>query len=241
MTRASARLELLSDAELVAVAQAGDRNGLDVLLRRHFDRLHAVCRRITGNEADAHDATQEALVSIAKGIRRFDGSSAFSTWAYRVATNASLDELRRRKRRPEPTVFADHPTSRGRTDATTRWTDPTTTAFMANEGLSLEDQTALRVDVDRALAAIPVDFRLAVVLRDLCGLDYAEIAQVLGVPGGTVRSRIARGRAALLPVLGNRTAVPQRPIPADSATEVSISPATPPTNPRPDHPPTTNE
>ena len=81
-------------------AQEGDRAALDALLRRHHDRIHAVCRRLAGNEADALDATQEALIAIVRGIRRFDGRAAFSTWAYRVATNACLDELRRRKRRP---------------------------------------------------------------------------------------------------------------------------------------------
>ena len=211
MIRASARLDQLPDAELVALAQAGGRDGLDVLLRRHYDRLHAVCRRITVNEADAYDATQEAMVSIARGIRRFDGSSTFSTWAYRVATNASLDELRRRKRRPVPTVFDDHGSRSGPGDPSSGFVDATTVAFDDDERLPLDDRTALRVDVDRALAGLPVDFRVAVILRDLCGLDYAEIAEILGVPGGTVRSRIARGRAALLPALGNFAGASKRP------------------------------
>ena len=91
-----------SDAALVAAAQAGDRGALDTLLRRHHDRLYALCRRVTGNDADGADACQEALIAIVRGLDRFDGRSAFSTWAYRVATNACLDELRRRRRRPEP-------------------------------------------------------------------------------------------------------------------------------------------
>src|SRR5690606_10289094 len=90
------------DQALVAAAQGGDRQALDALLRRHHDRIHAVCRRLAGNDADGLDATQEALIAIARGIRRFDGRAAFSTWAYRVATNACLDELRRRGRRPTP-------------------------------------------------------------------------------------------------------------------------------------------
>src|SRR5690606_3712334 len=66
------------------------------------DRVYAVCRRLAGNEADALDATQEALIAIVRGLGRFDGRAAFGTWAYRVATNACLDELRRRQRRPDP-------------------------------------------------------------------------------------------------------------------------------------------
>jgi RNA polymerase sigma-70 factor (ECF subfamily) len=165
----------------VAAANAGDQNALDVLLRRHADRLHTVCRRVMGNDADAVDALQEALIAIVRGLVRFDGRSAFSTWAYRVATNACLDELRRRRRRPEPVEDAALETADVLDD------DPA--AFVEAAGL--------RADIDAALATLAPDFRAAVVLRDLLDLDYAEIAEILGVPPGTVKSRIARGRAAL--------------------------------------------
>ena len=137
-----------------------------------------MCRRLADNEADALDATQEAMIAIARGIRRFDGRAAFSTWAYRVATNACLDELRRRKRRPTPGL----PEELGEAGATSA------TAIEV-----LPDRLA----IDAALAELPEEFRVPVVLRDLCDLDYAEIADTLGIPPGTVRSRIARGRAQL--------------------------------------------
>src|SRR5829696_9779462 len=92
------------DRQLVAAAQAGDRRALDELLRRHYDRVHAVCRRIAGSARDADDAAQEAMIGIVRGLPRFDGRSQFSTWVYRIATNAALDELRRRKRRPSLAV-----------------------------------------------------------------------------------------------------------------------------------------
>ncbi len=180
------------DVVLVAASQRGDRDALDVLLRRHHDRIFAVCRRVTGNAADAADATQESLMAIARGIGRFDGTSAFTTWAYRVATNASLDELRRRGRRPLPTDDDDLAHAVG--------TGP---RHGSSSTVSASDVEA-RVDIDRALAGLPPDWRAALVLRDLCGLDYAEIAEVLAIPGGTVRSRIARARAALAPVLADR-------------------------------------
>ena len=184
-------------------AQGGDRAALDALLRRHHDRIHAVCRRLAGNEADALDATQEALIAIVRGIGRFDGRAAFSTWAYRVATNACLDELRRRKRRPTPGM----PDDVGLGDAGG-------TIAVAIEVLPE------RLAIDDALAELPEEFRAAVVLRDLCDLDYAEIAEVLGVPPGTVRSRIARGRAQLArrlvePAPGNQADRPERPTTAD--------------------------
>ena len=180
------------DVVLVAASQRGDRDALDTLLRRHHDRIFAVCRRVTGNATDAADATQESLMAIARGIGRFDGTSAFTTWAYRVATNASLDELRRRGRRPLPTDDDDLAHAVG--------TGP---RHGSSATMSASDVEA-RVDIDRALAVLPPDWRAALVLRDLCGLDYAEIAEVLAIPGGTVRSRIARARAALAPVLTDR-------------------------------------
>lgn len=166
------------DAGLVAAARDGDRASLEMLLRRSADRIHAVCRRITGNDADAADATQEAMIAIVRGLPRFDGKAAFSTWAYRVATNACLDELRRRRRRPEPTD------------------DEVLESSFSGRGDDIE-AAGDRADIDAALATLAPDFRAAVVLRDLLGLDYAEISDVLGVPTGTVKSRIARGRAAL--------------------------------------------
>jgi RNA polymerase sigma-70 factor (ECF subfamily) len=171
----------------VTAAQAGDRDALDRLLRRHHDRIHAVCRRLAGNPADALDATQEALIAIARGIGRFDGRAAFSTWAYRVATNACLDELRRRKRRPVPGLPEDD----------LALADP-----RAARGAPGIDGLADRMAIDAALAQLPDEFRAAVVLRDLCDLDYAEIAETLGIPAGTVRSRIARGRGQLARILG---------------------------------------
>lgn len=182
----------------MAAAQQGDREALDRLLRRHADRLHALCRRVTGNDADALDATQEAMIAIVRGLPRFDRRSAFSTWAYRIATNACLDELRRRRRRPEPTSDADLERSAGPAGG------------LAAGSSSLEG-VGDRVDIDAALATLPPEFRAAVVLRDLVGLDYAEIAEVLGAPPGTVRSRIARGRAALASALGNPTGIGNRP------------------------------
>src|SRR4051794_38094505 len=86
---------------LVEQAQSGDRAALDRLLRDQQPRVYAVCRRITGNDADALDATQDTLIAVVRGLHRFDGRARLSTWVYRIAVNASLDELRRRARRPD--------------------------------------------------------------------------------------------------------------------------------------------
>ncbi len=176
------------DRALVAAARDGDHHALDQLLRRHHDRFYAVCRRLTGNDADARDATQEAMIALVRGLPRYDGRAAFTTWAYRVVTNACLDELRRRRRRPEPLAPDDLPPPALGPDLATTVSD--------------------HLDLDGALAGLAPEFRAPVVLRDVLGLDYAEIAQVLEIPPGTVRSRIARGRRALAQQLGgNRTAL----------------------------------
>ncbi|HUR78897.1 MAG TPA: RNA polymerase sigma factor [Acidimicrobiales bacterium] len=171
-----------TDAD-VASALAGDRRALDAVLRANYDRLYAVCRRLTGNDADAADACQEALIAIVRNLHKFDHRSRFGTWAYRIAVNASLDEVRRRRRRPQPAaeVVFDAP---------------------ARSGADLAAGVVARLTLDEALTRLSPDFRAAVVLRDVAGLDYAEIATALDIPPGTVRSRIARGRAALAEVLG---------------------------------------
>ncbi len=144
--------------------------------------MYAVCRRLAGNDEDALDATQEALIAIVRGLPRFGGRARFSTWVYRVATNAALDELRRRSRRPAVALLHDSTQPLGAQSS-----DPAA--------------AALRVDIDSALAALPEHFRVAVVLRDVVGCNYAEIAKILDIRPGTVRSRIARGRARLALVL----------------------------------------
>jgi RNA polymerase sigma-70 factor (ECF subfamily) len=163
-------------------------------LRKHTALVHGVCRRILGHPDDALDATQEALLSIARKIGSFDGRAKFSTWAYRVATNAALDESRRRARRPVPTETLPEA---GRNS----------TAESADRGV------ADRLDIDAALSQLSPEYRAAVALRDLVGMDYAEISEVLGIPAGTVRSRISRGRSALGDLLGNRETPSEHPTP----------------------------
>jgi len=168
------------DAEVLAAARDGDKGALEALLRGHYARIWTVCRQLTGDDADASDATQNAMIAIVRGLPGFDGRSRFTTWSYRIAVNASLDELRRRRRRQSEPLDD-----------------------LALPGVEGADPGLLRLQVDAALRRLSPEFRAAVVLRDLCGLDYAEIAEVLEVPPGTVRSRIARGRAALAPLLAH--------------------------------------
>ncbi len=149
------------------------------------------------------------MISIVRGLPRFDGRAAFSTWIYRIATNAALDELRRRRRRPQLHAVADD-------DLPHDVVDDTAAARV--------DAIAERMTIDKALDDLAEDFRIAVVLRDVADLDYAEISTVLEVPVGTVKSRIARGRGQLADRLGNRSRPSRRP---------SSEPPDPPADPAP--------
>ena len=141
---------------------------------------------------------------MAAGVAGFDGRASFGTWAYRIATNASLDELRRRRRRP---LVAGRERDDQHGAGHHEVADP-------NAGVPI-DQLGERYLLDAALAALPDDFRVPVVLRDVADLDYAEIATVLDIPIGTVKSRIARGRGMLAHTIsrldGNHDDVSHRP------------------------------
>ena len=183
----SARMD--DEQELIARAQRGDRAATDRLLRLHYDTVHAVCRRIVIDPHGAEDATQAALIAVVRALPRFDGRARFSTWLFRIATNAAIDEVRRVRRRPVP---VDHTTVQVAADHDgTDW---------VNERLAFEE----------ALATVSEEYRPALVLRHVAELDYAEIADVLGLPVGTVRSRLARGRSQLVEALGNQDGVEKR-------------------------------
>ena len=179
---------LADDDDLIRAAQNGDMASLEILLDRHHDRLRAVRAKVVGRGADADDATQMALISIVKNLEKFDGRAKFSTWSYRIATNAAIDELRRRQRRSADSIDDD--------DGHLQF------ASIGNMG----EAVAASIDVNNALEELPEEFRVPVILRDLCGMDYEQIAETLEIAPGTVRSRIARGRGKLADIIGDITA-----------------------------------
>jgi RNA polymerase sigma-70 factor (ECF subfamily) len=169
------------DTELVVLAAGGDQAAFAELMTRHRPRLYAVCRRVTCHDQDAQEALQETMILAWKRLGEFDGRSAVGTWLYRVATNAAIDEVRRRKRTPEPTESEAMP-------------EPTPSR-------GADGPVVARMDVDRALAQLPPQYRAVVVLRELCDLSYSEIAELREVPIDTVKSQLSRGRRALVELL----------------------------------------
>jgi RNA polymerase sigma-70 factor (ECF subfamily) len=167
------------DTELVRLAAAGDERAFAELVRRHERRVYNLAYRLLGREEDARDAAQDAFISCYRKLSTFRGDALFTTWLHRIAVNASYDILRRRKdvlsadEAPEPPPQPDH-----------------------------GDRTAAGVDVQRALREVPVEYRAVLVLHDLQGHAYEEVAEILAVPLGTVKSRLHRGRVALGRALG---------------------------------------
>jgi RNA polymerase sigma-70 factor, ECF subfamily len=205
----------LSDAQLLERHLQGDTDAFGQLFLRHRDRLWAVALRTLCDPEEAADALQEAMISAFRRAGDFRGDSAVTTWLHRIVVNACLDRIRRRSSRPTSPLGEMDPPQRGDEQAATE----------------------LRVDVDRALAQLPDGQRLALVLVDMQGLPVAEAAQILGVPDGTVKSRCARGRAALAPLLraddpsgppghGNRTPARTVPPATTSATRSATTPGT---------------
>ncbi|WP_414720856.1 RNA polymerase sigma factor SigM [Streptomyces sp.] len=177
----------VGDAELLARHVAGDPDAFGELVRRHRDRLWAVALRTLGDREEAADAVQDALVSAFRSAHTFRGQSAVTTWLHRITVNACLDRARRsasRRTAPvadeknfealmEPHESAEAPAERGE----------------------------LHRELLAALATLPAEQRAALVLVDMQGYPVAEAAKVLDVAVGTVKSRCARGRARLLPLL----------------------------------------
>jgi RNA polymerase sigma-70 factor, ECF subfamily len=169
------------DAPLVARAQKGDRWAFEQLVDRHQHRLFTLSARLLGSPDEAADAVQEALIRAWLGLPSFRRGARFSTWLYRICVNAAHDQRLKRRTAPlEETLEPPDPRDE----------------FLAHE---------LSTDLQRALNELDEDYRTAVVLYDVLGCSYAEIAELTGVAEGTVKSRIFRGRARLGELLGTRT------------------------------------
>lgn len=166
-----------SDTDLLAQGRAGNQNAFNELMRRHEDRVYAICYRVTGNRSDALDAVQDTFISVFRRASTFRGDSAFSTWIYRIAVNASRDLLRKKARTPIPQEEFPEPAPDRRP--------------------GVEDTVTMRTDLRAALDALPDEYREAVVLFDIAGVPYEEIARITDTAIGTVKSRISRGRRKL--------------------------------------------
>jgi RNA polymerase sigma-70 factor, ECF subfamily len=170
-------MDRTEETQLIARTCQGDQAAFGQLVERHRGRLLRVCFRLLGNVEDAKDVAQDAFLQAYVNLDRFRVDARFSTWLYRIAVNLCLNALRRRGARSEPLAEA--------------LPDPGPTPDRAYA------QRELAHRLDAALEQLSPELRLAAVLRDCLGLSYAEIAQVLDIPLGTVKSRLSAARWAL--------------------------------------------
>lgn len=174
------------EAVLVERSQSGDLDAFNALVLAYQGQVYNLCLRMLGSPQAAEDAAQEAFIAAYRAVPRFRGGR-FRAWLLRIAANACYDELRRRRSRPQVPLEAPADDERPRAELPA-----------SDEPL---EQRAERLELARCLqeglASLPPDQRLAVILRDVQGLAYEEVAEATGASLGTVKSRISRGRAAL--------------------------------------------
>ncbi|MFI0238448.1 RNA polymerase sigma factor SigM [Streptomyces sp. NPDC016845] len=207
-----------SDKDLLSRHVAGDPDAFGEIVRRHRDRLWAVALRTLGDREEAADAVQDALVSAYRAAHTFRGQSAVTTWLHRITVNACLDRARKTASRKTSPVDD--------TERLDQLLEPHESAAAPAE------RNDLHRELLTALRSLPADQRAALVLVDMQGYPVAEAARILDVPVGTVKSRCARGRARLLPLLthlradGDGRAGDKNPPPARNRTRgTSVPPA----------------
>lgn len=180
------------DAVLVERAQGGDMSAFGLLVSKYQDKVYNTCWRMCGHVEDARDLTQETFFRAYQSLASFRGHSGFYTWVFRIAVNVTISHRRKAKHRRTQSLDRNE-------DATTP-ADPLRDRVVdesAPQPASRVLVTELQQHVEKALDALDPDHRAVVVLRDLEGFDYAEIARILEVAPGTVKSRLHRARAAL--------------------------------------------
>ncbi|MDH3500743.1 MAG: sigma-70 family RNA polymerase sigma factor [Acidimicrobiia bacterium] len=180
------------DIDLLKRYLEGDVAAFDELMAAHEDRVFGICLRMLRNRDSALDAVQETFLTVFRKADRYKAEAAFSTWLYRVAVNTCYDQLRRAKRRSADALPEGHDPA-----------DP-----QAADGY---ESAEVRPEIEAALQAIPTEFRAAVVLVDLEGLALETASDMLGIPVGTVKSRVFRGRRQLAEHLGNLRGPPEHP------------------------------
>ncbi len=168
-----------AEGGLIERSRNGDLDAFDRLVTAHQDRIFHAAYRITGNAEDAHDAAQETFVKAFRALPRYRHAAAFGTWLHRIAVNTALDIVRRRPQTPPAPL------------------DDVVLPATAHNPDSEAERREVQRRVHQALQRLSPDHRVVVVLRDLQGMAYEEIAAVLRIPVGTVRSRLSRARDAL--------------------------------------------
>ncbi len=183
----------MDEQTLIQKAQSGDPYAFEKLIENHQKQIFSIAYRIAGNPEDASDMAQEVLVKVFKNLKHFKGNSKFSTWLYRVATNTCLDEQKKLRRHTSYSLDAELETEEG-----SMATEIPDTALTPEEAL---EQRSLQKVVQDGIAKLNDEHKKVLILRDMQGFSYEEIAGILQCSEGTVKSRINRARANLKKIL----------------------------------------
>jgi RNA polymerase sigma-70 factor (ECF subfamily) len=183
----------ISDEELAARAAAGDAGAFETLVGRYEARVYRLACRLTGSDVDAQDVLQEAFLAAYRGLASFRGAARFSTWLYRITTNAALMHRRARQRRPSESLEEFLP----RFDENGQHAPEVAELAAASRADDLLDGKLLAEQARAALERLPDLYREVFVLRDLEELDTSEVASLLGIDAATVRQRVHRARLML--------------------------------------------
>lgn len=182
----------MQDELLIRRAAAGDENAFEQLLLQHQKSVYNLCLRMTGNPDDALDLSQEAFVRAWRALGQYQFDAAFSTWLFRLTSNVCIDFLRRQKRQQHVSLTVSDEEGTGE-----EFTIPDPTPGPEEQAIHNDRQAA----VARAMALLPADYRAVLQLRVVEELSYEQIAQILGIQMGTVKSRLARARMQLRKIL----------------------------------------
>ena len=174
----------MNERELIARLQKRDEAAFEELIRQYEKKVYTLCFRMCGNSEDAEEAAQDAFLALWRGIDRFRQESSLSTWIYRLATNACIDTLRRRKKQSGSVSLDDEEL----------FVDAVDTSPQPQETVEHRETQKL---LQEGLSALPEEYRKVLILREIEGLSYTEIAESASIELGTVKSRISRGRSLL--------------------------------------------
>jgi RNA polymerase sigma-70 factor (ECF subfamily) len=182
-----------NEREIIEKCRSGDKNAFEILVKHYEKKVYNMTYRMLGNKEDALDVSQEVFIKIYKSIRSFKGESSFSTWLYRLVTNTCLDEIRKRKGKKLYSIDKPVETEFGEVNRD-----------LIDDSNGPEEQACkmeIQEIVQKAICQLPEEQRIIIILRDIQGFSYKEMAEILQCSMGTVKSRLNRGRLALKGIL----------------------------------------
>ncbi|MGI6434773.1 MAG: RNA polymerase sigma factor [Syntrophomonadaceae bacterium] len=190
-----------ADIELVKQTLQGNEEGFEKLVKRYQDKVYTLCYRYSGNDEDAYDLAQEAFIKAYRSLGTFKGSSRFSTWLYRITTNVCLDEIRRKKRRIQAQSL----------DQPVEGADGEMARIVLDDNLPIDalyEQQEQVQYIQSLLMQMKPEHRMVLLLKDIMEFSYEEIAQMLNISSGTIKSRLSRARDLLRRKLLERELLP---------------------------------